>query len=117
MVRHDQAVTLLGRRPLPPRDRNSYPQPGYVAVVSAETQEWEFVSGMAIRSHGHLPVLEAEEAAWLGQAEQTTLLDELTVLANAGVSPEDRLEIRRAAALVGYALETGTSIQVVPPAS
>jgi hypothetical protein len=110
-------MTVFGRRALPPRDRNSYPQPGYVAVVSAETQEWEFVSAKAIRSHGHLPVLGAEEAEWLGQAEQAKLLDELTVLANAAVSPEDRLDILRAAALVRYALETGTAIQVVPPAS
>ncbi len=86
-------------------------------MVSAETQEWEFISGMAIRSHGHLPVLGAEQAEWLGQAEETTLLDELTVLANADVSPEDRLDIGRAAALVRYALDTGTGIQVVPPAS
>ena len=70
----------------------------------------------AVRRHAPLPVLSAPGGQrWLDENEARALLDELTTLAGDDVSPEDRLDIRRAAALVEFGLETGTGISVAPP--
>jgi hypothetical protein len=104
------------RRPSPPRDRQGYPQRGFVTIVSAEAQEWEFVRAKSIQRHGPLPLLQTESDRWLGQADATALLGELTALAaNPDLSPDERLRVRRASTLVHYGVETGTGIQIVPP--
>jgi hypothetical protein len=113
---HNQAASLLRRRHAAPRERQSYPQPGYVAVVSGDAQEWEFISSKVIGQPGDLPVLGTERERWLSQAEATALLGELAALAATDVSATDRLDILRAPALVRYGVDTGTGIQVVPSA-
>jgi hypothetical protein len=108
---------LFKRRPTPPRDERPWPQPGLVTIMSAETQEWVFVSAKAIRQHGGLTLLSVTgDQRWLSEAETEALRQELESLAASGVSPNDRLDIRRAAALTEYGLGTGTGVSVVPPA-
>jgi hypothetical protein len=109
-------VSWFRRRPTPGRDRESYPRPGQVAVVSGDLQEWEFIPANAIARHGHLTLLNTESERWLGQDEAIALRGELTALTNGDVSAGDRLPIERAAALVDHGVKAGTGIQVVPPA-
>lgn len=110
-------MSWFRRQPSSPRDRHTYSRPGYVAVVSAEAQEWEFVPLKLLRQQGDLRLLNWKDSTrWLGQDEAGTLLEELAMLLASGVgSPEERLDIRRATALVEYSVETGTGIAVSPP--
>jgi hypothetical protein len=87
-----------------------------VAVVSAEVQEWEFVPLKLVGQPADFPLLTSKgETRWLGNDDARQLLDELTALVGDHVSPDDRLDLRRAAALVQYGLESGTGIAVAPP--
>ena len=85
--------------------------------MSAEVQEWVFVPAKIIRRHAALPLLSATNGQhWLSESETEALRDELDVLARSELSADERLDVRRAAALVEYGLDTGTGISVVPPA-
>jgi hypothetical protein len=104
------------RRPIAPRDRHSYPQAGYVTVVSGDLQEWEFVRAPTARRAGENSLLAATvEPRWLNQDEAEALVAELNALLGENVRPDDGLDIRRAVAIAQFGVDTGTGIQVVPP--
>lgn len=106
---------LFRAAPAAPREVQSFPRRGFVAVVSAELQDWEFIRRRALaRDRDHLRLLTASDGTtWLSDGETRRLLEELTTLLANGVgSAEDRLAIRRAAALVEHGLDTGTGIAV-----
>jgi hypothetical protein len=116
-IRRYRSLVGWFRRPLAPRDRRSYPQPGYFTIVSAEAQEWEFVRVRVARRSGPSSILATTaEPTWPGEDVLMTLIGELTALVSDDVSPDDLLDIRRAAALAQYGIDTGTGIQLVPPA-
>jgi hypothetical protein len=67
------------------------------------------LSAKVVRGQGQGLLLASRGGGrWLSDAEAGALRDE--------VLPDDRLDMRRAIALVDYGLDTGTGIQVVPPA-
>jgi hypothetical protein len=107
-------MTWFRRRPQGPRYRHSYPQPGYVAVISAEVQDRQFVPLKLVRQRDYFPLLGSTgDKRWLNDDEVPELLAELTALLSVA-SPNDRLDIRRAAAIVEYGMESGTGVALAP---
>jgi hypothetical protein len=92
-----------------------YPKRGHVTVVSAEAQEWTFVRKKIARRSSPDSLLATSEPRWLGEDEAVVLVRDLTELITDDVGPDDRLDLRRAVALVQYGVDTGTGIQIMPP--
>ena len=88
-----------------------------MTIINAEARERVFVSAKVIRQYGGLPLLSAEgDQRWLNESETEALRKKLEALAAGDVSPEDRLDVRRASALVECGLGTETGVSVLPPA-
>lgn len=54
------------------------------------------------------------EPHWLGYDEAVALVAELTALLTADLRPDDGLDLRRAAAIAQFGVDTGTGTQVRP---
>lgn len=104
-------VSVVGTTPGPP----AWPREGFVAVVSAESQEGAYLDLRLVERLPERSVLRAVgQQRWLpGEPVREALADLLALTSD----EIDQHAVKQALELTDYAIATGTGVAVVPPSA